>query len=351
MQIARRHWVQGAAAVGLGAAGLGAPRRAFAVEDLVASPPAGFVPASYPGRVVKVEKSGDFASMMQPNQLWPKPEIARALLERAMTELTGSPNLVAAMRKVIHPEDRVAIKPNGIAGQVGATMAVNFELILPLVEAVIAVGVKPENVMVYEQYYLTGCRVGVKGYDLPKGVKTANHGNANHPMPRIAVYPGIRTRYCKQLLDATAVIDMTQIKDHSICGYTGTLKNITHGTIDNPEEHHATHASPHIALLYNHPIVTSRVRLHVTDAFKIMYDKGPLDKDPATRIPHGAVYVSTDPVAMDVFGASLVEKERKERGLPTLTEARRPARYLETAADLGLGVGRLDAVRLRSFVV
>ena len=63
------------------------------------------------------------------------------------------------------------------------------------------------------------------------------------------------------------------------------------------------------------------------------------------------MYVSTDPVAMDVLGANLVEKERKERGLPTLTEARRPARYLETAADLGLGVGRLDAVRLRSFVV
>jgi uncharacterized Fe-S center protein len=167
-------------------------------------------------------------------------------------------------------------------------------------------------------------------------------------MKDLSVYQGIKTRYCDFFMKATAVIDMTMIKDHSICGYTGTLKNITHGNINNPHEHHAHNASPQIALLYNHQVVTSRVRLHITDAFKITYDKGPLDKDPNTRIPHGAVYVSTDPVAMDVVGWQVVEKERKERGLKSLTDAKREPRYITVAGELGLGVRDSNKIALKS---
>ena len=89
---------------------------------------------------------------------------------------------------------------------------------------------------------------------------------------------------------ATAVIDIGLVKDHAICGYTGALKNMTHGTINNPEAHHAHYANPQIAMLYAHPIMKSRVRLHIADAFRLMYDRGPLLKDPNTIVPHGAVY-------------------------------------------------------------
>ncbi len=352
----RRHFLQaaGSAAAGLGmGTGVllhGAEAQA-ALDPLVARPPQGFTPLSLPGRIVKVEKGGDFASMMQPNQLWPKPEVAKALLEKAMTAFTGAPNLAESLKKFIAPQESVAIKINGIAGQTGYTMAVNFELILPVVEGLIEAGVKPENIMLYEQYYLTGCRVTVKGYKLPDGVKAQNHMNATHPMPDVMVYNGLKTRYCKQFMDASAVIDMTMIKDHSICGYTGTLKNITHGTINNPQDHHGTGCNPQIAMLYNHPIVRSRVRLHITDAFKITYDKGPLDRDPKTRIPHGAVYVATDPVAMDLYGWNLIDKERRARGLKTLAESRREPRYIHVAGELGLGVRELSEVKLRSYTV
>jgi uncharacterized protein (DUF362 family) len=230
---------------------------------------------------------------------------------------------------------------------------VNFELILPVVEAVLALGVPAKRITVYEQFpnFLAGTRVNVKNWKLPAGVASGTHNNNDHAMADIRVYQGIKTRYCRFFTQANAVIDMTQIKDHSICGYTGTLKNITHGNINNPHEHHATNASPQIALLYNHPIVTSRVRLHITDAFKVTYDQGPLDKNPKTRIPHGAVYIATDPVAMDTVGWNVIEAERKQRGLKTLKEAGREPRYIRTAADLGLGVHDLNAIRLDQFEV
>ena len=356
--ISRRKLVQGSGAVVAGTlapmlGSVDAHAKKPSADSLIAKPPAGFSPMAVPGKVVKVSAKSDFKSIMQPNLLWPKAEIAERLLEKAMTEFTGAPNLVEAFKKFIHKDDVVAIKPNGIAGQKGHTMAVNYELIMPVVKAMMKIGIKPENIIVYEQFpgFLKGTRVNVRDWKLPEGVRAETHNNRNHPMQAVRVYQGIPTKYCKQLLEATAVIDMTQIKDHSICGYTGTLKNITHGNIDNPHDHHAHQASPQIAMLYNHPIVTSRVRLHITDAFKVMYDRGPLDKDPRTRIPHGAVYVSTDPVAMDVVGWQVVEKERKERGLKTLEQARRKPRYLQTAGEFGLGVFDPKQIRVRSFEV
>lgn len=351
--VSRRSLLAGAAAAAAATTTLG--KVAFAQEPspLVAKAPKSFVALDVPGKVVKVSAKGDFKATMQPNLLWPKADVAKRLLEKAMMELTGASNLVEAMKKFISKDDVVAIKPNGIAGQKGATMAVNFELILPVVEAVIALGVPPDKVMVFEQYpsYLSGCRVNVRQFKLPGGVRTATHNNNDHPMPEIKVYQGVGTKYCKQLLEATAVIDMTQIKDHSICGYTGTLKNITHGTINNPHHHHAHQASPQIAMLYNHPIVTSRVRLHITDAFKVTYDKGPLDKDPNTRLLQGSVYVATDPVAMDTVGWQLVDALRKEKNLKSLKDSKREPRYIRTAGELGLGVADPNAIRLKTFEV
>ncbi len=353
--LSRRRFVQGSAALaGLGASGLAG--EAEAAQDLgkyVGKPPAGFTPLSLPGKITKVAAKGDFASFMQPNQLWPKADIAKRLLEKAMMEFTGAPNLVEALKKFVHKDDVVGVKVNGIAGQTGYTQATNFELILPMVEALLSLGVPADKITVYEQFpnFLAGTRVNVRDWKLPAGVKTGTHNNADHPMPDIKVYNGIKTRYCRFFTDSTAIIDFSMIKDHSICGYTGAMKNMTHGNINNPHEHHANQASPQIAMLYNHPIVTSRVRLHIADAFKITYDKGPLDKDPKTRVPHGAVYVATDPVAMDTFGYKVIDDERKTRGVPSLKDAGREPRYIQTAADLGLGVGNLNQIKLSSYEV
>jgi hypothetical protein len=341
-----------AACAGIGTlCGLGGlAQAATGTESWVAQTPHGFVPLSLPGKVVKVSAKGDVASFMQKNQIWPKAEVARRLLERALTELTGAPNLVEAIKRFIHKDDIVAIKPNGIAG---SGMSTAYELILPLVEACIASGVPATRITVYEQFstYLLSTRVGAPKYDLPKGTAIATHNNKDFPMPGIAVYEGITTKYCRQLTDATAVINVGLVKDHGICGYTGALKNITHGSINNPEAHHAHFANPQIAMLYAHPVVTSRARLHIADGFRLMYDRGPLLKDPNAVVPHGAVYAATDPVALDAVGAQAVDNERKNRKLRTLAEAGRAPKYIQTAAELGLGLGDLNRIRVQSVEV
>lgn len=320
------------------------------VTDFAAHPPAGFKPLALPGRVVKVSAKGDFASFMQRNQMWPKPEVAKRLLERALTELTGAPNMVEALKKFVHKDDIVAIKPNGIAG---SGMATSFELIAPLVEGLVAAGVPANHITVYEQFsgYLLATRVGAPKYDLPKGTAIAVHNNKDFGMSGVKIYEGIATKFCKPFMAATAIINVGLIKDHSICGYTGALKNITHGSINNPEAHHAHYANPQIAMLYAHPIVTSRVRLHIADGFRLMYDRGPLLKDANTVVPHGSVYAATDPVALDTIGTHAVDRERKSHKVRTLAEVGRESKYIQTASDLGLGEARLDKIRMSNIEI
>jgi len=307
--------------------------------------PEGFVPLSIPGKVVKVTKS----QCLEDNGLFPKPEAARLMLERAMAELTGKADLGAAFATLLHKDDRVAIKPNGIAR---ANMSSNRELVLEIVRGVVAAGVPAKNIVVFEQYpkFLAGTRVvdasGALDPSFPLGLTTTVHENEDATMSEIVV-GGIPTKFVRALTDATAVINVSLIKDHSICGYTGCLKNITHGATINPHAFHEHNASPQIAHLYAQDVVKSRVRLHIADAFKVIYDGGPLDKKPERRVPHEAVYATTDPVAMDVVGWRLVEKLRKEAGLASLKDAGREPSYLRVAGELGLGVFDENQIRMR----
>jgi uncharacterized protein (DUF362 family) len=314
-----------------------------------AKSPEGFVRLRVPGKIVRVTKG----NTLQDNGAWPKRKAARLMLERAMAELTGKSDLGEAFGLFVHPGDKVAIKPNGIAGRKTRKMAASKELTLAVVEGVVAAGVPAENITIFEQYpsFLWATRIVTDKTlkldpDFPAGIATHVHRNGNASMDSISV-GGIPTKYVSAFTDATAVINVSQIKDHSICGYTGLLKNITHGCNINPHHFHQHNASPQIAHLYAQEVVRSRVVLHVTDGFQVIYDGGPIDKNPKNRLPHEAVYVATDPVAMDVVGWKVIENIRKEKGLPTLEAAGREPSYLRVAGELGLGVYDQNLIRLR----
>jgi uncharacterized protein (DUF362 family) len=341
----RRAFLGGLAA---GAALIGAGPAEAAPPSWVAARPAGFVPLSIPGKIVKVSK----ANTLQPNGLWPTEEAARTMLQRVMEELTGQADLGAAFAKFVHKDDKVAIKPNGIAGKHGATMATNKELVLEIVKGVMAAGVPASNIVIFEQYpsFLAGTRIASRAAVMdpafPPGITAMVHENKDAVMSSITV-AGVGTKFVRPFTDATAVINVGLMKDHSICGYTGCLKNITHGSTTNPQAFHDHNASPQIAQLYAQDVVKSRVRLHIIDGYKLIYDEGPLDTNKKRRIPHEAVYATTDPVAMDVLGWAVIEEHRKNNKLPTLKEARREPTYIKVASELGLGVFDKNRISLR----
>lgn len=322
-----------------------APSVASAAKNLAASPPAGFTPFNAPGKVVKVSK----ADTLMPNKLYPKPDAAKEMLTKAMTELTGKADLVSAVSQFVHKDDIVVVKVNGIAQ---SQMSTNKELVLPFVEAMIEAGVPAQNITLLEQWagYFNATRITPQ--NVPAGVKIAAHANGNATMEeRLIPGTGTRTKFVKWITESTAVINFALLKDHGICGYTGALKNMTHGCSINPQDFHVHHASPQIALMYAQDVIKSRVRLCIADGFKIMADGGPLWKRPEFVKPHDAVYVSTDPVAIDTIGWDAVEKARSEFKLKTLTEVGREPAYIRAAADLGLGIHDRAKIQLKEVTV
>src|SRR5689334_18875964 len=123
--VGRRAFLGTAAAVAAAATTL-TPSIASAAKNLAASPPPGFSPFNAPGKVVKVTK----ADSLQANKLYPKADAAKEMLTKALTELTGKPDLVTSVQQFVHKDDIVVVKVNGIAQ---SQMATAKELVLPFV--------------------------------------------------------------------------------------------------------------------------------------------------------------------------------------------------------------------------
>ena len=343
-EASRRRFLGGAAAAAVTLLGA---KSAFArtSTDLAAQPPAGFVPLSAPGLVVKVKKTG----CLEANGIYPKADDAKEMLRRALEELTGKADMAEASKAFVSPKDKVCVKVNGIAMQ---NMATNKELVLPFVEAMVAAGVPAANITLLEQYpgFFNATRIRPK--DVPAGVSIVWHSNNDATMDWRDI-PGTQrhTKFVRVLTEATALINFALIKDHSICGYTGALKNVTHGCNVNPQDFHDHHASPQIAILSAQDILRTRLRLCVIDGFKLMAHGGPLYKQPQYVVPHESVYASTDPVALDAIGWDLVEKARAGFGLKSLTDEGRPPAYIHAAADLGVGIADPKNISLREITL
>jgi hypothetical protein len=124
------------------------------------------------------------------------------------------------------------------------------------------------------------------------------------------------------------------------------MKNMAFGTVEKPHLNHAV-VNEAIARLWTLDEIRSRVRLNLIDGSAVLYEGGP-KYNRAAHVPHECVYATADPVAMDAVAYELIELLRAENGLKSLAEVRRPPRYLELAAELGLGVADRRLITLET---
>ena len=87
--------------------------------------------------------------------------------------------------------------------------------------------------------------------------------------------------------------------------------------------------------------------LIVLDATEGCFDGGPGAANSQTVWRENAIYVATDPVALDVVMRDVIKAKRRAAGLP---DKLRQCRHIETAAAKGLGIGdpaRIDIVTVK----
>ena len=137
------------------------------------------------------------------------------------------------------------------------------------------------------------------------------------------------------------------LKDHGGSGVTLALKNIAFGCYSHHRQAHGGNCDPYIAEAYQHYLTQTKIPLIIFDATKCCFDDGPQPRNPDVIWRDNAIYIATDPVALDVVCRQVILDKRKAAAL---SDKMRQSRHIETAAEKGLGVGdlsRIDLVTIR----
>ena len=339
------------------------------------------MPGPYPGRVISVHSPTSF----DPQTDQADPAAVRAMLDRAMTALTGDTQPTDAWRRLFEPADVVGIKVNcSGAPQIMSHPAVVGEVVRNL----IAVGVQPQNIFVWERFPSQLDSVNYPAW-LPPGVNVLAVEQSRDSIraydPRVYVEVNFfgeedtRSHLVRLATERfTKIINVPNMKDHGASGVTGCLKNIAYGSFQNvarSHKHTKTNTLTFIGTLAAVEPLRSRTVLHVMDGLKGVWHGGPFAPEPRFRFYPRKILVGTDPVAMDRVLLESIEAKRRQEGVisvwdrsemslelgrrreggfrrdPNANNYWREPGHIEFAAGLGLGVYDLAKIRHEEFEI
>ena len=290
----------------------------------------------------------------------------RGMLAKGMCELTGASHDGDAWRSFISPRDVVGIKVNcSGAPEINSSP----ELILAIVESVLAADVPAHNIYIYDRFE---SQMNIVKYteSVAKGVQiaTAEHSRGSilgyDPYTYVEVdffgEDDTRSNLFRPITEKfTKIINVPTMKEHRAAGVTGCLKNLAYGSFSNvarSHQHEVSNTYSFIGTLNTVEPLRSRTVLNVMDGLRSLWHGGPFLQSPQFLFFPKRIVVGTDPVAMDHTLIEMIEEKRKEHGAPSLFDRspqhirngpeldknfnsfiREPG-HVEYAGKLGLGI-------------
>jgi uncharacterized protein (DUF362 family) len=263
----------------------------------------------------------------------------------AVRDAVGTSTPQQAWSRLFKPEDVVAVKVNCLAPELSPSPGV----ILAIAQGLASAGVPQENIIIYDK---EDRDLAKAGYTLRgKGPGVLCYGTAGETVgpgyeERFTLIGNTSFRLSKIVTrTATAIINVPVVKQHEYAGITGALKN-HFGSIHNPEDFHKFACDPAVSDVNQATAIRSKQRLIIADALRVLYNGGP-SFAPQYVVPYWAVFVSTDPVALDAELLQLIELCRQRKDLPPLSEQEYTPKHIQTAAQAGLGIADLQRIDLR----
>ena len=339
------------------------------------------MPGPYPGRVIAVksarclDESGERADTA----------IVREMMERGMRALTQENNALDAWRRFIRADDIVGIKINagGRPYVVGAP-----EIVAEVVRNLMAVGVKPAQIFLYERFQGQLDEVNYAPH-LPQGVtivgaESGNRRTSNRnydPLTYVeADFFGeddTRSNMIRLVSEKlTKIINIPNMKDHGATGVTGCLKNIAYGSFSNvARTHHkgVSHTRSFVGTLAAVEPLRSRTVLQIMDGLRGVWHGGPFARTKKYVFYPKTIMFGTDPVAIDRLLLDIIENERRKHDAisvwdrsekylkvddvdardadPNVNIIIREPGHIQYAAKLGLGVDDLTRIQLQEIEV
>lgn len=278
--------------------------------------------------------------LLQPEQNQIETDRLITLLDSGMQAFFDKDNALEAWTKIVRPGEVIGLKVNCLSGRGGT----HPELVDAICERLLAVGTKPEDIIIWDRLNEDLENGGFK--IIYRGNKIKCFGNDvagfSSDFEIFGSAASLVSKTMTQICDG--VINLPVLKDHGIAGVTMSLKNMF-GAIHNPNKYHLNVGDPYIADVYMLPSIRDNIRLTICDAINAQYEGGPSHM-PHWAWPYNSLLIGTDPVALDHLGWQIIEEERLKNNLKPLKEVGREPTYIATAADGNHRLGTNDPDRM-----
>jgi hypothetical protein len=143
----------------------------------------------------------------------------------------------------------------------------------------------------------------------------------------------------------TALINVPFLKTDRLCGIAGCIKNASLPFVQPQAPWYADACAPHLADILALPEMRKKLRLHIVNALRGVFDRGPaVQRECIWR--YAGLLVSRDPVAADTVALDVLNTRRAEANLPILGDNRGRLPHVHAAATRGLGTDDMDYIRI-----
>ena len=281
------------------------------------------------------------------------------LLDQAMMKLTGRASAKEAWRDIVLPDDIVGIKINPLAGPELSTHAI---IVDKIVDGLYGAGVLRKQIIIWDRFeeHLLNAGYPIKqdaadvrtfasdtegiGYDDEVFYESEKDSVARRENE------STRSRYSRIVTQQVDVlINVPVLKHHAMAGVSGCLKNLAFGSVDNTRRFHGKplYCNPAIAEILEHKVLKEKLVLNIVDGLVASFDRGPT-YHAESAWNYGGLFISTDPVILDVLVLQTVNQKREEMELDSVSKL---ANHISTASKLDLGTNTLDQADLRQVEV
>ncbi|MGH9159859.1 MAG: DUF362 domain-containing protein [Vicinamibacteraceae bacterium] len=326
------------------------------------------MPGLYPGRVVTVHSPRCIDEVTEKVDV---PSV-QAMMVAGMAALTGDKDPRDSWARFFTADDFVGIKVNASGAPGAMSMP---EVVAEIAKNLIAVGVKPANIVIHER---GSGQILQPRYDLyvPAGVRVESASTWLGYDPDVYVEvtffgeEDTRSYLIRMVSDQfTKIINVPNMKDHGAAGVTGCLKNVAYGEFNNVARSHyhaQTETLTFIGTLAQVEPLRSRTVLNIMDGLRGVWHAGPFSRDRRYRFYPKQMKFGTDPVAIDRLLIDIIDEKRKREGVisvwnremkyvstnpkewqanPNMNRSIREPGHIEYASRLGLGTYEIDSIR------
>jgi len=261
----------------------------------------------------------------------PQPAIVQDMVNRALLKLTGKEDVIQAWRSLVATQDVVGLKVYCAPGPTSGTRPAAVSAVL---RGLLAAGLPPHNIVIWDKH-LADLRAA--GFDeLAQRYDVRVAGSAESGYDERAFYDkellgelgygdldfdkhGAKTgrkSYVSKLLtgDITKIITITPLLNHNLAGVTGNLYSLATGSVDNIGrfESQAARLAEAVPEIYALPALSDHVALSITDALIGQYQGESMSLlHYSTAL--NQIWMSKDPVALDVLALQELDRERQAR--------------------------------------